>query len=139
MIRISNSTDEEVRDFGKIEWPFANREHYGIDVDYRQKDFVLKATEDKNIVGSVKCSHEGGVLKIHYLIVAHNKRGQGIGRQLMEKVEALGKRFGAHKVHLNTGEDWKATKFYEKLGYKRVAVLPNHNFHKDFVIYEKFI
>jgi GNAT superfamily N-acetyltransferase len=139
MVKISKSSSREVKEFAKREWAKANIEHYGKQVDYNQKDFVFKATEDGNIVGSVKGRHEAGVVYIDYLIVAADKKGRGIGRQLMEKTESWGKNLGAGKVHLITGKSWSAVKFYEALGYKQIAVLPKHHFKEDFLVYEKFI
>ena len=78
-------------------------------------------------------------MHINYLIVAHDKKGQGIGKLLTLKAEEFGKKLGAHKAHLITGKDWKAAKFYEKLGYKKIATLSKHHFKQDFVVYEKFL
>lgn len=139
MIKISKSTWKGIKDFGDEEWPFANLDHYGRKVDYNQKDFIFKATENGNIVGTIKGSHEAGVIYISYLIVAHDKKGHGIGKLLTRESEDFGKKLDAHKVYLMTGKGWEAEKFYQKLGYKRTATLLNHHFHKDFVIYEKFI
>jgi ribosomal protein S18 acetylase RimI-like enzyme len=139
MIKISESNWKETKTFGDKEWSYANLENYGSNVDYNQKDFIYKATEEGKIVGSIKGSHEAGVIHISYLIVAHDKKGQGIGKLLTLEAEAFGKKLGAHKVYLETGKGWESEKFYQKLGYKKTATLPNHHFHKDFVIYEKFI
>ena len=138
-IKITESTWKETKAFGDKEWPFANLEHYGGKVDYNQKDFIFKAAEDGNIVGTIKGSHEAGVIYISYLIIAHDKKGQGIGKLLTLKAEDFGKKLDAHKVYLQTGKGWEAEKFYQKLGYKKVAILLKHHFKKDFVIYEKFI
>ena len=139
MIKVLRSSYQELKEFGEKEWPFANIEHYGAKVDYNKKDFIFKAIEGGNIVGSIKGSHEAGVIYISYLIIAHDKKGQGIGKLLTLKAEDFGIKLGAHKVYLMTGKGWEAEKFYQKLGYKKTATLPNHHFHKDFVIYEKFI
>ena len=139
MIKISRSTDKELKEFGEKEWPIADREHYEKDVDYKNREFIYKAARDGKIVGSIKGKFEAGILYIDYLIVAHNEKGKGIGKALTQKSEEFGKRFSAHKVHLITGRGWGAEKFYQALGYKQVAILPKHHFKKDFVIYEKFI
>jgi len=139
VIKISKSTDKETKKFGKEEWTLVNIEHYGKNLDYNQKDFVYKAIEDGKIVGSIKFSHEAGVLNIAYLIVSHDKRGLGIGKELMLKAEEKAKNLKAHKIYLVTGKGWKAEKFYQALGYKDAGILKNHNFHEDFVAYEKFI
>jgi len=139
MITISKSTNKELKKFGEKEWPMANREHYGKNVDYKNKIFIYKAVDDKKIVGSIKGKFEAGILYIDYLIVAHNKKGKGIGMALTKRSENFGKKFGAHKVHLITGRGWEAERFYQALGYKQIAILPKHHFKKDFVVYEKFI
>lgn len=139
MIKISKSTNKELKEFGEKEWAFVNVEHYGKNLDYQQKDFVFKAMENGKIVGSIKFSHEAGVLTINYLIVAHDKRGLGIGKVLTLKAEEEAKKLKAHKIYLVTGKNWEAEKFYQALGYEQAGILKNHNFHEDFIAYEKFI
>lgn len=139
MIKVSASTNKELKEFGEKEWSLVNIEHYGKNIDYQQKDFVFKATENGKIVGSIKFSHEAGVMTIDYLIVSHDKRGLGIGKNLMSKAEDEAKRIKAHKMYLVTGKGWEAEKFYQTLGYKQAGILKDHNFHEDFVAYEKFI
>lgn len=141
MIKITQAlgTDKNLKKFGEIEWKYANAEHYGSETehDYNQKDATFKAVDGKRIVGSIKCSHEAGVIYINYLIVAHDRKGQGIGKSLVQKVEDFGRKLGAHKLHLTTGAGWEAEKFYQSLGFKMIARLPDHHFHSDFVVYEK--
>ncbi len=137
MIKISKSEDKELKAFGKREWPITNKEHYGKQVAYNVKEFVYKAIENGKIIGLIKGKHEAGVLYVDYLIVSHEQLRRGIGKTLIEKLEKSGKKLGAHKAHLITGKGWAAEKFYRSVGYKQIAVLPNHHFKKDFVVYEK--
>jgi hypothetical protein len=57
----------------------------------------------------------------------------------MERAEEFGRKLNAHKIHLITGSSWDSVKFYEALGYKKVAILPKHHFKQDFTVYEKLI
>lgn len=139
MIKILKSSDKELKAFGEREWPIADKEHYGEQVKYNVREFIYKATENKKIVGSIKGKLEAGVLYVDYLIVAHDKTGQGVGKALMKKLETTAKKLGSHKAHLITGKGWQAEKFYQSLGYKVVAILPKHHFKKDFVMYEKLL
>jgi len=139
MIKVSKSSDKQLKKFGQAEWPFADKEHYGKQVNYNVKEFIYKATDNNKIVGSIKGKLEAGVLYIDYLIVAHDKTGQGIGKALTQKLETKAKKLGAHKFHLITGKGWLAEKFYQVLGYKPIAILSKHHFKKDFVVYEKLI
>jgi len=79
------------------------------------------------------------VVYVGNIIVTEESRGKGVGKILMKKVEELAVKMNAHKIWLITGCDWPAGKFYESLGYKIEARFPNHHFHKDFVVYSKFI
>jgi len=139
MIQITKTSKSEIGIFGKKEWPKANIEHYGKEVDYKETEFIYKATNKGEIVGIITGKHEAGIVYINNIIVACDKRGQGIGGRLMKKAEDFGKKFKAHKMHLVTGKGWEAEKFYEALGFKQICLLPNHHFHKDFVLFEKFI
>ncbi len=55
------------------------------------------------------------------------------------KAEELAKENGAHKIYLETGKDWNTIEFYEPLGYKVSAELPDHYSHVDFVQMTKFL
>ncbi len=138
-LKISKSTNKELNQFELTEWPYADMEHYGKKVSYNNKKFIFKAVVNNKIVGCIKGKLESEVLNIDYLIIAHDKKGLGIGKELTLKAENFGKKEGAHKVHLYTGKGWGAEKFYQKLGYKQLVAIPNHNFKKDFIIYEKEI
>ena len=138
-VTIRKTSRKAVKEFNKREWQEVKVELYGRDVEWNEKKFVFKAELEGEIVGAIVGKHESGVVYVEQMIVATDKRLQGIGKALMEKCEKLGKRFGAHKIHLITGEGWPANAFYEKLGFKKVGRLPQHYFKRDFVIYSKFI
>jgi len=138
-IKITKSNNKQINRFEIDEWPYADMEHYVKKVKYNNKKFIFKAEINNKIVGCIKGKLESEVVTIDYLIVAHDKKGLGIGKELTLKAEKFGKNESAHKIHLYTGKGWQAEKFYQKLGYKQLAVIPNHNFKKDFVIYEKII
>lgn len=58
-----------------------------------------------------------GLLEELYVVPA--RRGQGIGRALMEAVLALGRERGAAGMEVNTGEDDRAARhLYEKFGFR---------------------
>jgi len=138
-INISKATEKEIEKFNKKEWYEADIEHYGKPIKWISKPLVFKVKEKGTIIGSVKAHYDVGVVFIKNLIVAKNRRRQGIGRKLMDKVEKTGKQLGAHKLYLYTMEKWNSSKFYKSLGYEKTANLPKHYFKKDFVIYSKII
>lgn len=55
------------------------------------------------------------------LIVAPERRGRGIGRQLMEAAERWARRVGCRKLRVRSHERRReAHRFYERVGYRRV-------------------
>jgi ribosomal protein S18 acetylase RimI-like enzyme len=138
MIKISSSTKAEIKPFNAKEWVATDVKHYGEGKKWVEKDFVFKATQNEEIVGTIYGKFAAGVLYIDDLIVAKDKRNLGIGRKLMERAEAFGIEMKAHKVYLITWEDSDVRGFYEKLGYIKTGDMVNHYHHSDFVIYEKF-
>jgi ribosomal protein S18 acetylase RimI-like enzyme len=140
MITVQKSTKTEIKPFNAKEWVATDVKYYGEGKDWVEKDFVFKAEENGEIVGTIYGKFAAGVLYIDDLIVTKTKRGSGIGRMLMEKAEEFGKSMKAHKSYLITGEDWnEARGFYEKLGYKKTGDFVNHYNNSDFVIYEKLL
>jgi ribosomal protein S18 acetylase RimI-like enzyme len=138
MIVIEKSTKEEIKPFNAKEWVATDVKYYGKDHDWIEEEFVFKAVEGEEIVGTIYGKFAAGVLYVDDLIVTKTKRSLGIGRSLMERAEEFGKLMKAHKVYLITGEDWnEARGFYEKLGYKKTGDFVNHYRNSDFVIYEK--
>jgi GNAT superfamily N-acetyltransferase len=139
MIFILNSTKEEIKKFNEKEWHGVDIEHYGREVDWKEKEFIFKACDGEEIVGTVTGKHESGVLYVGDIIVAAGRRGEGIGKILLARAEEFGKNEGAHKSHLITGKNWESCKFYKACGYSQIAVLPCHHFKEDFVVFEKFL
>jgi ribosomal protein S18 acetylase RimI-like enzyme len=138
MIAIKKSTKKEIKKFNAKEWVAIDVKYYGKGKTWEEKDFVFKAVDDGEIVGTIYGKFAAGVLYIDDLIVTKSKRGLGIGKMLMKKAEDFGLQLKAHKAYLITGKDWDVRGFYESLGYKKTGDFVNHYHNSDFVIYEKF-
>ena len=119
MIKISKTSYQKIKNFNLKEWHGVDIEHYGKKVEWNDKNFIFKAEEDGQIVGSASGKYASGVVYINDIIVAKNKRGKGIGSALMIEIEKFGKKLGAHKIWLITGENWKENEFYQKIGFKK--------------------
>lgn len=138
-IVVLKTKSKPFQNFNDKEWVIADREHYGRNIDWSEKKLLLKAEDNGEIVGTLSGKVEAGVGCIYAIIVVKNKRGQGIGKQLMLKAEAIAKQLGAHKIFLVTGDGWEAVKLYESLGYEITAKQPNHYVNKDFIEMTKFL
>jgi GNAT superfamily N-acetyltransferase len=77
---------------------------------------VLKAMSGERIVGSVRAKATDGVCAIGRLVVHPEFQGQGIGSQLLKKIEACFT--GLSKYELFTGSKSEANiRLYERHGY----------------------
>lgn len=125
--------------FVKKEWEIADREHYGKAIDWKKQTLFITAIENKQLIGLLELTYDAGVMYIQEVIVAHTHHNNGIGTMLMLKAEDIAKKEKLHKIYLETGKDWSACKFYEKLGYIKTGELPKHSMGKDYVHYSKFL
>ena len=93
---------------------------------------VFVRNDDDEILGGVSGYLNWNWLQISLLWVDASLRGQGVGRQLMEKLESTGRDKGCAWAHVDTFS-FQACGFYEGLGYKVFATLddypPGHTRH----------
>jgi len=84
-----------------------------------QPELFLVAVEDGTVVGTVMAGYDGHRGWLYYLASAPHRRGQGIGRQLVERAEELLLDMGCPKVQLMVRPDnGIARGFYDELGYE---------------------
>lgn len=134
-----NAISPELIEFQEKEWKPADIEHFGRIIDWKKETKVLKALDNNELVGILELTMQSGVMHIDSLIVKHNRQGEGIGKVLMEKAEIIAKQYKLHKIYLDTGKNWNATKFYEALGYKKTGELLKHLEKQDYIEYSKFL
>lgn len=77
--------------------------------------------EAGRIVGGLSGRFWEGVLDISILWVHEDFRGEGYGRQLIERAEAEGLRRDCSVAHLRTF-DYQAPGFYHRLGYEEYHI-----------------
>ena len=95
------------------------------------KDYVIIISEDsksREVIGTAtllieqKFIHNGGKVG-HIEDVATRKgyEGRGIGKEIIKKLITISRERGCYKVILDCDE--KVSKFYEKIGFKKKAVM----------------
>lgn len=90
----------------------------------QQPEGFLVATIGTRLVGSVMAGYDGHRGWVNYLAADPQLRHHGLGRALMAAAEAYVAELGAPKLNLQLREDnVGAALFYERLGYRRDAVL----------------
>lgn len=78
------------------------------------------------------CGRQKGRPYISYLFVMSDMQGHGIGAMLLDRMEAMLELEGNGRVHLDTPADHvRAVKFYERQGYKILALKPDGRSGRD--------
>lgn len=99
-------------------------------------NFVLKNGE--TVLGGMKACHVGRHFFISWLFVASPLRGQGWGRQLMAEAEAEALKTNCTKIFVDT-MSFQAPGFYERLGFKACARIPDFYEGHDRIFYQKIL
>ena len=74
---------------------------------------------DQKIVASVMAGYDGHRGWANYLAVDPDRRGEGLGRVLMDRVESMLKKAGCPKINIQVRRDnLVATEFYHAIGYR---------------------
>jgi GNAT superfamily N-acetyltransferase len=92
---------------------------------------VLAAVEGDRVLGSVqivraRASNGRHRAEIVRLAVRADARGRGIGRALMEAATEKARELGLTLLWLTTHVDTTADRFYERLGWTRMGVMPGY-------------
>jgi ribosomal protein S18 acetylase RimI-like enzyme len=88
--------------------------------------------EDGEVVGFVSYGEDEmtqGTWEVYWVATRKDRQGKGIGKALMEHAETEARRAGARQLVLETSsQDSYAhiRRFYEKLGYAKVATVPDY-------------
>lgn len=89
-----------------------------------ERNIMFVALDNDKFVGGVHGSVTEDSMYIGWLVVDEAYKGNGIGKNLMCKIEEKAKKINVYSINLGTVE-FQAKKFYEKLGYKVVFVKDN--------------
>jgi GNAT superfamily N-acetyltransferase len=99
--------------------------HYINNPDY----YLLIAEKDGQVIGmagfTVKyyLHREKPVLYVGSLVVKEEYRSQGVGKNLMERMELIARQRGCNSIQLNSNKRRvRAHKFYEKLGFVEMSL-----------------
>src|SRR5262249_40157537 len=84
---------------------------------------ILLGREDDRIVASAMVGHDGHRGWVYYVAVDPQRRGQGLGRAIMNAAEDWLREAGIAKLQLLVRrENAKASAFYEAIGYDEASV-----------------
>ena len=122
---IKEAEQEEIQEFLQREWKPVNERmlgHYEESM-WDEHRYALAAYDDGGIVGAIVLKVKAGLGKVTQIIVAADRRGEGVARALMARTEEICRREGCHKVSLKTYWNSEAQRFYQKQGYAVEGIL----------------
>lgn len=82
-----------------------------------QPELLFVAVDAEAVIGSIMAGYDGHRGWLYAVAVLASRRGEGIGRALVEHAEAALRQRGCCKVNLQVREGNPVTGFYEELGY----------------------
>ncbi|MBN1147818.1 MAG: GNAT family acetyltransferase [Anaerolineales bacterium] len=84
-----------------------------------QRELFLVALLGGELVGTAMAGYDGHRGWVYYVAVSPERRRQGIGTQLMQRVEAELAQIGCPKLNLQVrAANAQVVEFYRKLGYQ---------------------
>ena len=90
-------------------------------IKYNDVVCYLNGANGRKIAGIIGCI-KGKWLSVEYLWVSESQKGNGLGSQLLTRLEILAKEKGCHSAMLHTAS-FQAEPFYKKHGYKTKMIL----------------
>jgi GNAT superfamily N-acetyltransferase len=86
---------------------------------------VFARAADGTVVGGIAAMVNWQWLSVNLVWVQEDLRGTGLGHQLLERIEEVGRRHGCTRAHLDTFS-YQARPFYERHGYELFATLDDY-------------
>lgn len=86
---------------------------------------VLIKDEAGETVGGISAHYGFGWMFVALLVVPEDLRGQGIGRELMQRAETHAREAGLHGIYVDTFS-FQAPDFYKRLGFEEFGSLNDY-------------
>jgi GNAT superfamily N-acetyltransferase len=112
---------------------------WGFPIVWHEQHHEFAATEGDAVLGALRLRIAASLAHVESLVVAPERRRQGLGRALVERAEIVANYYNCHKVTLETPAGSAAERFFEACGYKLEAILPQHTWKRDVAVMRKFL
>ncbi len=98
----------------------------------RNPGLSLVAEADEGLIGCVFCGHDGRRGTLYHVVVAPARRGQGVGRALVERALDGLSALGIYKTHLDVlADNEPAIAFWEANGWQRRGDIVRFSFNRS--------
>ena len=134
------SGNADLERFLDVEWAaWHSDQDYHEAVDWSATTVTLIARDDSGtIVGAAAGRARAGVGHLSELMTGRERRGQGVGAELVRRFEERCWDLGCHKLTVHTDAGAPARGFYERRGWREEALFRRDRGGRDFVRLCKF-
>jgi len=112
---------------------------YNFSVIWHEQSHDIAAKNGDDVVGALRLRIAASLAHIERVIVAPERRRQGIARRLLDDAADIANYYNCHKMTLLVPHRSAAQTFFEACGYREEAVLPQHTFKLDMSSMRKFL
>ncbi len=112
---------------------------WGFRVVWHEQRHAIAALDGETVAGLLDLRIAASLAHVDALIVAPERRRNGLGRALLERAEVLANYYNCHKVVVEALAGGEAQAFFEACGYRVEAVLPQHTWKRDVAVMRKFV
>lgn len=117
----------------------ALKSFYAFSVVWHEQTHDVAALDGETIVGALRLRIAASLGHVERLVVAPERRREGIGRALLADGADLANYYNCHKMTTLAPHRGEAQRFFEACGYREEAVLPQHTFKLDMAVLRLFL
>lgn len=117
----------------------ALRTLYGFSVIWHEQRQSVAARDGEMLCGAATIRIAASLAEIEQLLVAADRRRNGIGQLLLAAIEDVANYYNCHKMTVMVPHRSTAQSFFEACDYREEAVLPQHAFKLDVAVLRKFL
>ena len=137
-LSVSERLEPVALDWSQRAWEQYSDRQYGPGVK-ADAPFAITAHVGGDLAGVAEGEVRGPVCRLARLMVSAERRGTGVGSQLLRATEHHGLGQGCTRVRLEALSGSRAEGFYRGRGYEITATLPRWRQERDFVLMERVL
>jgi GNAT superfamily N-acetyltransferase len=138
-VEIVRVTSDAVMDFVCRTEREALKTFYDFSVIWHEQTHDFAAMDEEEVVGVAQIRIAASLAHVERVIVLPERRGNGIGRRLLQSAADVANYYNCHKMTALVPHRSAAQKFFERCDYREEAVLPQHTFKLDMAAMRRFL